>query len=183
MAMAERYRVIRFDPRGIGPDRTLATVMFTDIVDSTQHAARLSDRGWLDVLEEHHHMTRDYLDMFRGREIKTAGDGIVATFHGPTRAVTCASHIRNARHHLDIDVRVGLHTGEVELNNDDIGGMAVNIASRVMSVNPDGGVAVSSTVCDLVVGSGIEFDPLGDKSLKGVSGEWALFELSSVPAN
>ena len=163
------------------PDRTLATVMFTDIVDSTQHAARLGDRRWLDVLDDHHRMTGDYLNMFRGREVKTTGDGIVATFDGPTRAVTCASLIRSASHRLDIDVRIGLHTGEIELNQDDIGGMAVNIASRVMNVNSAGGVAVSSTVRDLVVGSGIEFEPLGARPLKGVPGEWLLFELSSVP--
>lgn len=163
------------------PDRTLATVMFTDIVDSTSHAARLGDRQWLKVLEQHHQTTREYLNRFRGQEIKTMGDGIVATFDGPTRAVTCASSIRGISQHLGIDVRVGLHTGEIELKDDDIGGMAVNIASRVMSINSGGGVAVSSTVRDLVVGSGIEFEPLGTRSLKGVPGEWTLFELSAVP--
>ena len=164
------------------PDRTLATVMFTDIVDSTQHAARLGDRNWLDLLERHHRMTRDYLDRYRGREIKTTGDGILATFDGPTRAVTCAAQVRKAGHALGIDIRVGLHTGEIELSGDDISGMAVNIASRVMNINVRGGVAASSTVRDLVVGSGIEFNPIGATELKGVPGEWNLFELVSIPS-
>ncbi len=164
------------------PDRTLATVMFTDIVDSTQHAARLGDRDWLDLLERHHRMTRDYLDRYRGREIKTTGDGILATFDGPTRAVTCAAHVRTASQALGIDIRVGLHTGEIELSGDDISGMAVNIASRVMSINTGGGVAASSTVRDLVVGSGIEFNSIGAQEMKGVPGEWNLFELVSIPS-
>lgn len=163
-------------------DRTLATVMFTDIVDSTRHAARLGDRDWLDMLERHHRITRDYLDRYRGHEVKTTGDGIVATFDGPTRAVTCAAHVRTASQSLGIDVRVGLHTGEIELSGDDIGGMAVNIASRVMDVNDAGGIAASSTVRDLVVGSGIEFRDIGARELKGVPGEWSLFELVSVPS-
>lgn len=163
------------------PDRTLATVMFTDIVDSTEHAARLGDRDWLDLLDRHHRMTRDYLDAYRGREVKTTGDGIMATFDGPTRAVTCAAHVRTASQALGIDIRVGLHTGEIELSGDDIGGMAVNIASRVMNVNEGGGVSASSTVRDLVVGSGIEFNPIGSRELKGVPGDWSLFELVSVP--
>ncbi len=163
------------------PNRTLATVMFTDIVDSTSHAARLGDREWLALLDRHHRMTLGYLDRYRGREVKTTGDGIMATFDGPTRAVTCASHVRTAGQSLGIDIRVGLHTGEIELIGDDIGGMAVNIASRVMDANDRGGVAVSSTVRDLVVGSGIEFNPIGSRGLKGVPGEWDLFALASVP--
>ena len=164
------------------PDRTLATVMFTDIVDSTRHAARLGDREWLDMLERHHQITRGYLERYRGREVKTTGDGIVATFDGPTRAVTCASHVRDASQALGIDIRAGLHTGEIELSGgDDIGGMAVNIASRVMDSCAAGGVAASSTVRDLVVGSGIEFEPLGVQSLKGVPGDWVLYELVSLP--
>ena len=164
------------------PDRTLATVMFTYIVDSTQHAARLGDRDWLDLLERHHRMTRDYLDRYRGREIKTTGDGILATFDGPTRAVTCAAQVRTASQALGIDIRVGLHTGEIELSGDDISGMAVNIASRVMNINVGGGIAASSTVRDLVVGSGIEFNAIGAREMKGVPGEWNLFELLSVPS-
>lgn len=163
------------------PDRTLATVMFTDIVDSTQHAARLGDRDWLDLLERHQQMTRDYLDRYRGREIKSTGDGIMATFDGPTRAVTCAAHVRTASQALGIDIRVGLHTGEIELSGDDIGGIAVNIASRVMDINDAGGVAASSTVRDLVVGSGIEFTPIGSRELKGIPGDWDLFELAAIP--
>lgn len=162
-------------------DRTLATVMFTDIVNSTQHAARLGDREWLDVLERHNRITRDYLDRYRGRGIKTTGDGIMATFDGPTRAVMCAAHTRAAVRALGIDLRVGLHTGEIEMSGNDIGGMAVNIASRVMNVNEAGGIAASSTVRDLVVGSGIEFNPLGLHRLRGVPGEWNLFELAAVP--
>jgi class 3 adenylate cyclase len=141
----------------------------------------MGDRRWLEVLDQHHRIIRDDLNRYRGREIKTTGDGIMATFDGPTRAVTCASHLREASQHLGIDVRVGLHTGEIELHGDDIGGLAVHIASRVMGINPGGGVAVSSTVRDLVVGSGIEFKPLGTQPLKGVPGEWPLFELVSVP--
>jgi class 3 adenylate cyclase len=105
----------------------------------------------------------------------------MATFDGPTRAVTCASHVRTASQALGIDIRVGLHTGEIELSGDDIGGMAVNIASRVMDVNDAGGVAASSTVRDLVVGSGIQFTLIGSRELKGVPGEWSLFELAAVP--
>lgn len=163
------------------PDRTLATVMFTDIVDSTRHAARLGDRGWLDMLERHHQVMRSYLERYRGRQVKTTGDGIVATFDGPTRAVTCAAHMRQATQTLGIDIRVGLHTGEIELNHDDIGGMAVHIASRVMGVHDGGGIAASSTVRDLVVGSGIDFTSLGDHQLKGVPGRWELFDLASIP--
>lgn len=163
-------------------DRTLATVMFTDIVDSTQHAARLGDKEWLDLLERHNQMTRGYLDRFRGREVKTTGDGIVATFDGPTRAVTCADRVRTSALSMGIDLRVGLHTGEIEIHGDDIGGMAVNIASRVMDSCDSGGIAASATVRDLVVGSGIEFSEGGDREFKGVPGEWTVFEVVEVPA-
>jgi class 3 adenylate cyclase len=162
-------------------DRTLATVMFTDIVDSTRHTARLGDHEWLDILERHQRITRDYLDRYRGREVKSTGDGILATFDGPTRAVTCAASIRSTSQAMGIDMRVGLHTGEIEFSDGDIGGMAVNIASRVMDANAGGGIAASSTVRDLVVGSGIEFKLIGLRELKGVPGEWALFEVVAVP--
>jgi class 3 adenylate cyclase len=155
--------------------------MFTDIVDSTRHTARLGDHEWLNILERHQRITRDYLDRYRGREVKSTGDGILATFDGPTRAVTCAASIRSTSQAMGIDMRVGLHTGEIEFSDGDIGGMAVNIASRVMDANAGGGIAASSTVRDLVVGSGIEFKLIGLRELKGVPGEWALFEVVAVP--
>jgi class 3 adenylate cyclase len=126
-------------------------------------------------------MVRDYLERFRGREIETAGDGFLATFDGPTRAVTCAGAISEAVRSLGVELRVGLHTGEVELRGEEIGGMAVNIAARVMAAADEGGVLVSHTVRDLIVGSGIELADRGSHELKGVPGEWPLFEVTSVP--
>ncbi len=167
-------------PRPIS-DRTLATVMFTDIVDSTGHAARLGDRQWLNLLGQHDQLTREYLDRYRGTERDTAGDGFLATFDGPTRAVTCAADLRRAMPELGIDIRAGLHTGEIELTGNDIGGLAVHIAARVIDAEPGSGVMVSSTVKDLVVGSGIEFKERGSHELKGVPGEWHLYAVSGLP--
>jgi class 3 adenylate cyclase len=163
------------------PDRILATVLFTDIVGSTEQAAEMGDEKWLDLRQAHHRMVRDYLERFRGREIETAGDGFLATFDGPTRAVTCAGAISEAVRSLGVELRVGLHTGEVELRGEEIGGMAVNIAARVMAAADEGGVLVSHTVRDLIVGSGIELADRGSHELKGVPGEWPLFEVTSVP--
>lgn len=163
------------------PDRTLATVMFTDIVDSTGHAARLGDRGWLEALERQHQLTRNLLDRYRGREVKSTGDGVVATFDGPTRAVTCAAQVRQGTQEMGFDLRVGLHTGEIELVGDDISGMAVNIAARITDLQSGGGVTASGTVRDLVVGSGIEFTSIGLYELKGVPNKWPIYELVSVP--
>lgn len=163
------------------PDRILATVLFTDIVGSTERAAEMGDEKWLDLRQTHHRLVREYLERFRGREIETAGDGFLATFDGPTRAVTCAAAIAEGVRSLGVELRAGLHTGEVELRGEEIGGMAVNIAARVTAAADEGGVLVTHTVKDLVVGSGIELADRGSHQLKGVPGEWPLFEVTSVP--
>jgi len=156
-------------------DRILATVMFTDIVDSTRRAAALGDRRWRDLLGRHDALMRRELERHRGREVKTLGDGFLATFDGPARAIRCACSARDAMRGLGIEVRAGLHTGECELIGDDVGGIAVNIGARVGSVAGPGEVLVSRTVTDLVAGSGIEFADRGAHALKGVPGEWQLF--------
>lgn len=156
-------------------DRMLVTILFTDIVDSTRRTTALGDRAWQDRLDAHDDMVRRQLVRFKGREIKTMGDGFLATFDGPTRAVQCGSAICEGARQLGIDVRAGLHTGEIELRGDDIGGLAVNIASRVVALAESGEVLVSRTVVDLVGGSGIEFEARGEHELKGVAGDWALY--------
>ena len=164
------------------PDRTLATVMFTDIVDSTRLAAQLGDARWLDTLERHNRLTRQYIQRYHGKEINTTGDGFLATFDGPTRAVTCAAHLHAAMPDAGVEIRVGLHTGEIEVDTSgDIGGLAVHIASRVADATTEPGVVVSGTVKDLVTGSGIEFTPLGEFDLKGIPGTWNLHQLDSLP--
>ena len=164
------------------PDRTLATVMFTDIVDSTRLAAQLGDARWLDTLDRHNRLTRQYIQRYHGKEINTTGDGFLATFDGPTRAVTCAADLHRAMPETGVEIRVGLHTGEIEVGTSgDIGGLAVHIASRVADTAAKSGVVVSSTVKDLVTGSGIEFTPLGEFDLKGIPGTWNLHRLDSVP--
>lgn len=164
----------------IRADRVLATVLFTDIVDSTAMAARIGDERWLDLLADHNAIVRTQLDRFRGRETKMTGDGIVAVFDGPARAVSCAAAIADRVAAIGLQIRAGIHTGEVEMLSDDIGGLAVHIASRVMSHAPAGRVMVSGTVKDLVVGSGIEFEAVGTVELKGVPGDWLLYELRSL---
>jgi class 3 adenylate cyclase len=156
-------------------DRVLATVLFTDIVGSTQEAARLGDRRWRDLIESHHTVVRRELERFRGREVDTAGDGFLATFDGPARAIRSAVAITEAVRPLGIEVRAGLHTGEIELFGDDIAGIAVHIGARVSSAAGPREVLVSSTVKDLVAGSGIEFEDRGIQDLKGVPGQWHLF--------
>jgi class 3 adenylate cyclase len=156
-------------------DRILATVMFTDIVDSTRKAAELGDRRWRDLLTRHDTLMRRELERHRGREVKTLGDGFLASFDGPARAIRCACSARDAMRALGVEVRAGLHTGECELIGDDLGGIAVNIGARVGSVAGPGEVLVSRTVTDLVAGSGIEFTERGVHSLKGVPGEWHLY--------
>ena len=163
------------------PERTLATVMFTDIVDSTQHAARLGDERWLELLREHDRLTREYLDRYRGTEIQTTGDGFKVIFDGPTRAVTCAAELRQAVESLGIEIRAGLHTGEIEHTQDGIGGIAVHLAARVIASQSQSEVIVSSTVKDLVVGSGIEFEPRGVHDLKGIPGQWPLYAVAHLP--
>jgi pimeloyl-ACP methyl ester carboxylesterase len=156
-------------------DRVLATVLFTDIVDATATAAALGDRGWRDLLQAHHAAVRRELARFRGREIDTAGDGFLAGFDGPARAVRCACAIRDAVAGLGVRIRAGLHTGECEVIGDKLGGLAVHIGARVAAAAPPAEVWVSSTVKDLVAGSGLRFADRGLHALKGVPGEWRLF--------
>ncbi len=161
------------------PDRMLATVMFTDIVDSTRRAADLGDRDWQDLLGRHDQLFRRALDRHRGREIKHMGDGFLATFDGPARAIRCAASITDAVADLGLELRAGLHTGELEVRrDDDLGGLAVNIAARVMGMADGGEVLVSSTVKDLVAGSGIDFEDRGTHELRGVPGDWRLFRVT-----
>jgi class 3 adenylate cyclase/pimeloyl-ACP methyl ester carboxylesterase len=159
--------------------RVLATVMFTDIVGSTDRAAELGDRRWRDLLESHNSLIRGALERFKGREINTAGDGFLATFDGPARAIRCAREIAATVRDLGLEVRSGLHTGEIELVGEDIRGIAVHIGARVSSLASPGEVLVSSTVKDLVAGSGIEFDDRGVQTLKGVPGQWRLFSVKT----
>jgi len=156
-------------------DRVLATVLFTDMVGSTERSAALGDKGWSDLLEAHNRVIREELDRFRGREVDTAGDGFFATFDGPARAIRCACAMRNELARLGIEIRAGLHTGECELVGDKVRGVSVNIGSRVASLARPGEVLVSSTVKDLVAGSGLEFTDRGVHTLRGVPGEWRLF--------
>jgi class 3 adenylate cyclase len=158
-------------------DRVLATVLFTDIVGSTERAGELGDRKWRDLLDAHDRAVRRQLERFRGREVNTAGDGFLATFDGPGRAIECACAIRDAVRALGIEVRVGLHTGEIEIRGDDVAGMAVHIGARVSALAGAGEALVSSTVKDLVVGSRVEFEDRGEHELKGVPGMWKLFSV------
>ena len=161
-------------------DRVLATVLFTDIVGSTEHASAIGDRAWKELLERHHALVREELSRYRGREIDTAGDGFLATFDGPARAVRCAVAIIRAMPDIGLEVRAGVHTGEVELMGTGVGGIAVHIGARVAGLAGPGEVLVSGTVHDLVVGSGIEFTDRGEAFLKGVPGQWRLFSVSAA---
>ncbi len=160
------------------PERVLATVLFTDIVASTDRAAEVGDRAWRELLGRHNELVRERLQRYRGREIKTVGDGFLATFDGPARAVRCAEEIVDCLRPLDLAVRCGLHTGECELLADDVGGIAVHIGARVCALARPDEVLVSSTVKDLVVGSELSFDDRGPHQLRGVPGEWRLFALA-----
>ncbi len=157
------------------PDRVLATVLFTDIVGSTARAAELGDRAWRMLLEQHHERVRRQLVQYRGREHDTAGDGFFASFDGPARAIRCACAIRDSLGELELDVRAGLHTGECELLDNKVAGIAVAIGARVAAQASPGEVLVSGTVKDLVAGSGIEFTDRGTAELKGVPGDWRLY--------
>jgi class 3 adenylate cyclase len=159
------------------PTRMLATVMFTDIVDSTVRAARLGDHAWRGLLGRHHELVRARLERFRGREIKTTGDGFLATFDGPARAVACAAEVVSSAEDLELNIRVGLHAGECEILDGDIGGIAVHIGARVAALARPQEVLVSGTVKDLVVGSELQFDDRGTHTLRGVPGEWRLYAL------
>jgi class 3 adenylate cyclase len=153
----------------------MATVMFTDIVDSTAHAARLGDRRWLELLDRHDAIVGRLVEQNRGRVVKTTGDGVLATFDGPARAIECARSATAAADPLGIQLRAGLHAGECARRGDDVGGMAVHIGARVASLAGPGEVLVSGTLKDLVVGSGFDFDDRGAAELKGVPGEYRIY--------
>jgi len=162
----------------VADDRVLATVLFTDIVDSTRRAADMGDREWRALLDAHDAVVRSQLSRFRGREVNTSGDGFLAMFDGPQRAIRCAMAIRDAVQALGIQVRAGLHTGECEVRGDDIGGIGVHIGARVSALAGPNEVLVSSTLRDLVIGSGLEFEDRGNHELKGVPGEWRIFAVA-----
>lgn len=164
----------RLGPRP-APDRVLATVLFTDIVGSTELTASLGDAEWRNVLERHHALVRRHLAAFRGVEVDTAGDGFFATFDGPARAIACACAIRDEARTLGLELRLGVHTGECELVGGKVAGIAVNMGSRIASLAGPGEVLVSSTVKDLVAGARIEFEERGERELKGVPGQWRLY--------
>jgi class 3 adenylate cyclase len=160
-------------------DRVLATVLFTDIVGSSQRAGQLGDRAWRKLLDAHDAVVRTQLERFRGREVKTTGDGFLATFDGPARAIRCALELTASLRGLGVDIRAGLHTGEVEVRGHDIGGIAVHTGARVAALAAAGEVLVSSMVKDLVAGSGIEFEDRGEHELKGVPGSWRLYAVEA----
>jgi class 3 adenylate cyclase len=157
------------------PETVLSTVLFTDIVESTQRAAEVGDRQWAELVASHHALVRRQLDRFRGRELDTAGDGFFASFDGPARAIRCARAISDSVRELGLEIRAGLHTGECEVIGEKLGGIAVNIGARVAARAQPGEILVSSTVKDLVAGSGIAFEDRGSAELKGVPGTWQLF--------
>jgi class 3 adenylate cyclase len=157
------------------PDRVLATVMFTDIVGSSERASELGDRAWRELLQKHHDLVRRQLARFRGKEVDTAGDGFLASFDGPARAIRCAEAIVEGVHALGLEVRAGLHTGECELLDGKVAGIAVHTGARVAAEAQPGEVLVSSTVKDLVAGSGLSFQDRGSHELRGVPGEWRLY--------
>jgi class 3 adenylate cyclase len=166
--------------RGSDSNRLLTTMLFTDIVDSTARAAELGDARWRELVQAHHGLVRRQLARYRGNEIDTAGDGFFASFDGPARAIRCACAITEGVRELGIEIRAGLHTGECERIDDKVGGIAVNIGARVASQATAGEVLVSSTVKDLVAGSGIEFSERGTAELKGIPGEWRLYAVDSA---
>jgi class 3 adenylate cyclase len=159
-------------------ERMLTTVLFTDIVGSTAKAAALGDRAWAELVVEHHRRVRARLARFRGREIDTAGDGFFASFDGPARAIRCALSISADMREIDVPIRAGIHTGECEITDGKVAGIAVNIGARVASFAEQNDVLVSQTVHDLVVGSGITFDDRGAHELRGIPGEWRLFAVT-----
>jgi class 3 adenylate cyclase len=165
---------------GPEPDRVLVTVMFTDIVRSTERVAAVGDRRWRELLESYLGVARRQLERFRGREIDVAGDGLFAIFDGPARAIRCACAIRDAVHSLGLEVRAGLHTGECEIAGAKVSGIAVHTGARIAAAASPREVLASGTVRDLVAGSGIRFDDRGGHVLKGVPGEWRLFAVASI---
>ncbi|HEV3235027.1 MAG TPA: adenylate/guanylate cyclase domain-containing protein, partial [Candidatus Dormibacteraeota bacterium] len=180
-AVVEEVEEFLTGMRHVGPsDRVLSTVLFTDIVGSTGHVARVGDDAWRTLLDQHDTVTNRQIERFRGRQLKHTGDGVLATFDGPARAVQCAQAIQEATRAIGLEVRAGVHSGECELRGDDIGGLAVHIAARVAGAAGPGQVLVSSTVKDLVAGSSLDFIDAGEHKLKGVPGEWRLFEVSQA---
>jgi len=163
-------------------DRVLATVLFTDIVSSTERASHLGDRSWKELLDKHDHMARRQVERFRGRVVKFTGDGVLAMFDGPARAVRCAAALRDGAEDLGVDVRAGLHTGEIEMRGEDIGGIAVHIAQRICSAAASREIVASSTVKDLVAGSGLAFADRGVHQLRGVPDQWRAFAGSASTA-
>ncbi len=172
------HPVAQRDWERVETDRVLATVLFTDLVDSTAKAVELGDREWTKLLGEHRALVRRQLGRYRGREIDTAGDGFFASFDGPARAIRCADAIVEGSSALDLRVRVGIHTGECELVDGKLGGIAVHIGARIAAEAATGEVLVSSTVKDLVAGSGLEFADGGVCELKGIPGEWHLYAVT-----
>jgi class 3 adenylate cyclase len=160
------------------PDRALATVLFTDVVDSTAQSATMGDRRWREVLEQHDRIVRAEIGRGRGREVKTMGDGFLATFDGPARAIECAKAIAQAVRSLGVEIRAGLHTGEIETFGDDVGGIAVSIGARVGAMAGPSEVLVSQTVKDLVAGSGLTFEDRGEHELKGIPDQWRLYRVT-----
>jgi class 3 adenylate cyclase len=163
--------------RAAQPTRMLATVLFTDIVGSTQQASRLGDRRWRELLNVHDDLTRRLVEEFGGQLIKTTGDGILATFDGPGRGIRCAAALQEELRAIGLQIRAGLHTGEIELRDGDVGGMAVHIAARVMAAADPGEILTSRTVRDLVVGSDVALQDRGSQPLKGIEGSWQLFAM------
>ncbi len=175
----ETERLVAEVGREPEPDRVLATILFTDVVRSTEHAAELGDRRWRELLEQHHALVRRELARYRGQEVDTAGDGVFASFDGPARAIRCACAIRDAVQRLGLELRSGLHTGECEIAGGKPAGIAVNTGARVAAEAGAGEVLVSQTVKDLTAGSGLEFEDRGTRELKGVPGEWRLYAVVS----
>jgi class 3 adenylate cyclase len=163
---------------GIDPNRVVTAVLFTDIVGSTDTAARLGDGRWRELLDRYDAMVAAEVERFRGRLIKTTGDGALATFDGPAGAIRCASALRDSARTLDLQLRQGIHIGEVERRGSDIGGIAVNLAARVQATAAPDEVLVTRTVADLVAGSGIEFQDRGEHELRGIPGRWQLLEVA-----
>jgi class 3 adenylate cyclase len=159
-------------------DRVLATVLFTDIVDSPAQAAALGDRGWRRLIDRHDRSARAEVERFSGHFVKTTGDGILATFDAPTRALRCAFGLIDAATEIGLRIRVAVHTGEIEIRDEDVGGIGVNIASRALGEATGQQVVVTRTVRELATGTDLVFDPLGSVGLRGVPGEWDLFEAS-----
>jgi len=179
MVLAEIEEFVTGSRSSAVVDRVLATVVFTDIVDSTKRAEAKGDLAWRDLLDAHNKTVRQELSRFRGKEVKSLGDGFLATFDGPARAIHCANAIRDSLHQLGVPVRIGVHTGEVELAEDDVRGIAVHIASRVAHIGGPDDVLVSRTVKDLVAGSGIKFEDFGTHILKGIPEGWQVFRAAT----